>query len=123
MRTGRKEPSTSPSKDDKKQGYFGNVTGGYGTDSRYQGKASINRFSKKMQLSAGHAQQHQRAGFLHQRLPQLLWEAYRKNMMAGGGCIPHIHRWQPERHPLDFGQHDGITTTTAGNLNFEPRPQ
>ena len=38
-------------KDDKKKGVFGNVTAGYGTDDRYQGKATINRFNKKSQLS------------------------------------------------------------------------
>ena len=39
-------------KDGKKQGYFGNAEGGYGTDDRYKGKFNINRFSKKMQFSA-----------------------------------------------------------------------
>lgn len=41
-------------KEDHKQGYFGNVSGGYGRDvhdNRYQGKASINRFSPSTQLS------------------------------------------------------------------------
>lgn len=37
-------------KEDYKSGYFGNVTGGYGTDQRYQGKAALNRFDKKLQL-------------------------------------------------------------------------
>lgn len=34
-----------------KSGYFGSLTGGYGTDDRYLGKAAINRFDKKLQLS------------------------------------------------------------------------
>lgn len=38
-------------KDDKKSGYFGNVMAGYGTDDRYEGKAMLNRFDKKIQLS------------------------------------------------------------------------
>lgn len=38
-------------KEDRKQGYFGTLTGGYGTDERYNGKASINKFSKKTQIS------------------------------------------------------------------------
>jgi Outer membrane protein beta-barrel family/Carboxypeptidase regulatory-like domain len=38
-------------KEDKKSGYFGNVMAGYGTDDRYEGKAMLNRFDKKMQLS------------------------------------------------------------------------
>ncbi len=38
-------------KEGKKQGAFGNIEAGYGSDSRYSGKANINRFSKKMQWS------------------------------------------------------------------------
>ena len=38
-------------KDNRKNGYFGNVTGGYGTDSRYEGKTMINRFGPKTQVS------------------------------------------------------------------------
>ena len=38
-------------KDGKKKGYFGNVSGGYGTDNRFESKANVNRFNKKTQLS------------------------------------------------------------------------
>ncbi|MFZ1749277.1 MAG: TonB-dependent receptor, partial [Saprospiraceae bacterium] len=38
-------------KEDKRNGYFGNVMGGLGTDQRYETKAMINRFSPKTQLS------------------------------------------------------------------------
>jgi len=38
-------------KADRKNGYFGNVMAGYGTDDRYESKAMINRFSAKTQLS------------------------------------------------------------------------
>ncbi|MEM1096391.1 MAG: TonB-dependent receptor [Bacteroidota bacterium] len=41
-------------KEDRRKGYFGNVSGGYGRDidgDRYEGKASINRFSPTTQLS------------------------------------------------------------------------
>lgn len=38
-------------KADKRNGYFGNVTAGYGTDDRYNGKTMINRFSQKTQIS------------------------------------------------------------------------
>ena len=38
-------------KEDNKNGYFGNVLGGYGTDSRYEGKTMVNRFGPKTQLS------------------------------------------------------------------------
>lgn len=38
-------------KKDHKQGYFGNVTAGYGTNDRYKGKLNLNRFNAKTQLS------------------------------------------------------------------------
>jgi hypothetical protein len=38
-------------KEEYKNGFFGNATGGYGTDSRYTGKLSLNRFKKNQQLS------------------------------------------------------------------------
>ena len=38
-------------KEDKKNGVFGKVSAGYGSNDRFSGKAQINRFSPKMQLS------------------------------------------------------------------------
>lgn len=38
-------------KEDHKQGYFGNVSGGYSAEGRYDGQASVNRFSTTTQLS------------------------------------------------------------------------
>jgi len=38
-------------KDDAKQGYFGNMSGGYTAEGRYDGQASINRFSSTTQLA------------------------------------------------------------------------
>lgn len=38
-------------REEYKSGYFGNATAGYGTDNRYLGKAAINRFDRKLQLS------------------------------------------------------------------------
>ncbi|MBK7407087.1 MAG: TonB-dependent receptor [Saprospirales bacterium] len=104
-------------KDDKKQGYFGNVTGGYGTDSRYQGKASINRFSKKMQLSAlGMLNNINEQGFSIN--DYLNFMGGMQNMMAGGGSFRISIDGNQSGIPLDFGQHNGITTTTAGGLNL-----
>ena len=39
-------------KEDRRQGQFGTVEAGYGTDSRYKGRLSLNRFSTKTQISA-----------------------------------------------------------------------
>jgi len=38
-------------KEDAKQGYFGNMSGGYTAEGRYDGQASINRFSSTTQLA------------------------------------------------------------------------
>jgi len=38
-------------REDAKNGYFGNMSGGYGADGRYDGQASINRFSPQTQLA------------------------------------------------------------------------
>jgi hypothetical protein len=38
-------------KEEKRNGVFGSLMGGYGTDNRYTGKASLNRFKKGQQLS------------------------------------------------------------------------
>ncbi len=38
-------------KEEYKNGFFGNTTGGYGTEDRYIGRLSLNRFKKNQQLS------------------------------------------------------------------------
>ena len=39
-------------KEDRRKGQFGTLEAGYGTDSRYKGRLSLNRFSTKTQISA-----------------------------------------------------------------------
>ena len=39
-------------KEDRRKGQFGTVEAGYGTDDRYKGRLSLNRFSSKTQISA-----------------------------------------------------------------------
>lgn len=51
-------------KEDYKNGYFGNMSGGYGDDNRYDGQASINRFTSTTQLSfIGNVNNVNRQGF------------------------------------------------------------
>ncbi|MGA1495401.1 MAG: carboxypeptidase regulatory-like domain-containing protein, partial [Rhodothermales bacterium] len=51
-------------KEDAKNGYFGNVSGGYSADGRYDGQASINRFSPTTQLAfIGNVNNVNRQGF------------------------------------------------------------
>lgn len=105
-------------KEDKKQGYFGNVTAGYGTDDRYQGKANINRFSKNMQLSAiGMTNNLNQQGFSID--DYLNFMGGLRSMMSGGGGGFRLTLDSDEVGvPLDFGQSTGITTTRAGGLNL-----
>lgn len=54
-------------KEEYKKGYFGNVSAGYGTKNRYEGKASLNRFADKSQLSfIGQANNTNQQGFSFQ---------------------------------------------------------
>jgi len=51
-------------KEDHKQGYFGNMSGGYSAEGRYDGQASVNRFSSTTQLSfLGNVNNVNRQGF------------------------------------------------------------
>lgn len=51
-------------KEDYKTGYFGNVSGAYGTKNRFEGKANLNRFGEKSQLSfLGQANNTNQQGF------------------------------------------------------------
>lgn len=51
-------------KEDAKNGYFGNMAGGYSADGRYDGQASINRFSPNTQLAfIGNVNNINRQGF------------------------------------------------------------
>ncbi|MCB9285145.1 MAG: TonB-dependent receptor [Lewinellaceae bacterium] len=103
-------------KEDKKQGYFGNVSAGYGTDDRYQGKASINRFSKTLQLSAlGMLNNINEQGFSLN--DYLNFMGGMQNMMAGGGSFRITLDGDQAGIPLDIDQRSGITTTSAGGLH------
>ena len=103
-------------KEDKKQGYFGNVSAGCGTDDRYQGKASINRFSRTMQLSAlGMLNNVNEQGFSLN--DYLNFMGGMQNRLAGGGSFRITLDGDQAGIPLDFNQRSGITTTSAGGLH------
>lgn len=108
-------------KDGKKKGYFGNVEGGYGTDDRYKGKFNLNRFSKKMQFSAiGMLNNINEQGFSLNEYMNFMGGL--QNMMSGGsGRMELSFNSNDMGLPLNFGQPNGIATTTAGgmNMNYE----
>lgn len=103
-------------KDDKKKGYFGNATAGYGTDDRYTGKFNLNRFGKKTQLSAiGMANNVNDQGFSFNDYISFMGGL--GNFMSGGGLRITMDG-DGGGLPLNLNGQDGITTTRAGGLNF-----
>lgn len=89
-------------KDEFKQGLFGTFEAGGGTDERYRGKASVNRFSKETQLSfLGQLNNINEQGFN--------WNDY--SNFSGGGFGGGI--WINEGGPTT-----GLTNTGAAGLNF-----
>ncbi len=109
-------------KEDHKNGYFGNATAGGGTDERYQGRFSLNRFSQKSQLSAiGMANNINQAGFSFNDYMQFMGGL--GSMMSGGGgggnrSVRMSFDLGQAGIPLEGGQVDGLMTTWAGGLNF-----
>ena len=108
-------------KDDKKQGHFGNVSAGYGTENRYLGKFNLNRFSKKMQFSAiGAANNTNEQAFSFEDYINVMGGL--SNFMTGGGSgRVRIEIDEDSGIPLPGNTSRGFTDTQAGglNLNYE----
>lgn len=103
-------------KEDKKKGYFGNVSAGYGTEDRFKLKGNINRFSKKTQLSViGMANNVNEQGFSINDYISFMGGL--GSLMSGGGI-----RASDVGIPLDNGLNNGIVTTGAGGFNFNADP-
>lgn len=106
-------------KEDKKNGYFGDATAGYGTDNRYIGKGNVNRFSPKTRFSA--------IGVLNNiNEPGFSFEDY-INFMGGlqalmSGGSGGMMDFNDLGVPLSLGLNDGFMTTSAigTNLNLMP---
>lgn len=107
-------------KQEKRNGAFGNVMAGAGTDKRFQASASINRFSKGQQLSfLGMGNNINEQGFSVGDFMNFSGGA--QAMMSGGGSFrvtvggpggnsgPSINAG---------GRPSGITTNYAGGVNF-----
>lgn len=103
-------------KDGKKQGAFGKIKGGYGSQDRYEGNFNINRFSKKLQLSAlGMFNNTNQQGFSFNDYIQFMG-GLQSMMTSGGGGI----NISTGGSGMQIGQRQGqgFTTTNAGGLNF-----
>ncbi len=105
-------------KEDKKNGVFGNVTGGYGTNDRFEAKANINHFNKKMQLSAlGIANNINEQGFSIQDYIEFMGGL--ANLMSGGGGTMRMSlNSEDSGVPLGNNLNNGIVKTGAGGVNF-----
>ncbi len=105
-------------KEDKKQGYFGNVSGGYGTKGRYEGKLSLNRFDKKSQFSV--------LGMLNNTNQQAFstndyinfMGGLQSLMSGGGGTFRMSLNSGTGGIPMDQMSTFGIRTAASGGLNF-----
>ena len=113
-------------KEDKKNGWFGQATAGGGSDLheapnafRYEGRANLNRFKPKQQLSfLGMANNANQAGFSIE--DYMAFSGAMRQMMSGGGGAMRIEFNSDDNSiPLDFGnQNNGFLKTWAGGVNF-----
>ncbi|MEO1627584.1 MAG: outer membrane beta-barrel protein, partial [Bacteroidota bacterium] len=105
-------------KEDKKNGYFGDLEAGYGTDDRYQGKMNLNRFGKGAQLSViGMGNNVNEQGF---SLDEYINFSGGLGSFLGGANEGGRVRLDLNDAglPLSLAQQDGILSTHAGGLNF-----
>ena len=106
-------------KEEKRNGAFGSLMAGAGTTDRFQSKASINKFTKKKQLSfLGMANNINDQGFSIGDYMNFSGSA--QQMMSGGGGAMRIELSDNNLNgvPLNIGNQDGITSNYAGGVNF-----
>jgi hypothetical protein len=111
-------------KKDYSQGTFGNVTGGAGLDvdnlTRFNGKGTVNRFTKKEQFSIlGMANNTNKAGFSFE--DYMGFTGMNRQMMGGGGGRAMTFELNGNNQngvPLDFGGTKGFQDNYAGGLNY-----
>ncbi|MCC6463078.1 MAG: TonB-dependent receptor [Saprospiraceae bacterium] len=112
-------------KEDKKNGWFGQASAGAGSDLheapndfRYEGRANLNRFKPKQQLSLlGMANNTNQSGFSID--DYMAFSGAMRQMMSGGGMRLQFNSDDDSGIPLDFGgQNDGFLKTWSGGVNF-----
>ena len=107
-------------KEEKRNGAFGNIMGGAGTEDRFQGKASVNRFGKGRQLSfLGMGNNINEQGFSMDEFMNFTGGS--QQLMGGGGGMVRMEINSDNQNgvPLNFGgRQNGIMTNYAGGINF-----
>ncbi len=104
-------------KEDQKNGLFGNVTGGGGTNNQWMGNGRAYHFSDKVQLAAlGMANNINQFGFSFD--DYMNFSGGLGSMMHGGGST-QIRITNDGSFPINFGQPvSGLNTSAAGGANF-----
>jgi len=109
-------------KDGKRNGYFGDVQAGGGTDGRYEGGAKLFKFRPKTQLAAiGQLNNINQAGFSFR--DYLDFNGGIGSLLSSGG---RFSLNADDDLPVDFGQPvtGDITSAVLGlNYSYEPRPK
>jgi hypothetical protein len=107
-------------KEEKRNGMFGNLMAGAGSDGRYQFKGNLNRFGKGQQLSIlGMGNNINEQGFSVSDFMNFTGGS--QQMMGGGGGSVSIQIGGNNSSgvPLNFGgRQSGIMTNYAGGVNF-----
>ncbi len=105
-------------KKDKKKGAFGKITGGGGTDERFEGRFNINSFKGARQMSAiGMANNTNAEGFSFMDMMSFTGEL--KRMMRGGNGNININiAGDDPTAAMLGGNNQGIRTIWGGGLNY-----
>lgn len=106
-------------KEEKRNGAFGTLMAGAGTNDRYQGRANLNRFSKGKQLSfLGMGNNVNEAGFSLN--DYMNFSGGSQALLGGGGQVQlQFDGNNSNGVPMNFGgRQNGIMTNYAGGLNF-----
>lgn len=103
-------------KEDHKNGLFGNVMAGYGTDQRFSTKATINKFTENTQISfLGMGNNVNQQGFSFDEF--IGFSGGLSNVM-GGGRFRMSGNTTANGVPISNGLSNGNVNTGAGGLNF-----
>lgn len=108
-------------KEEKRKGMFGNAVGGYGTEDRFMGKLSLNRFSKGQQLSiVGTANNINEQGFSFDDYMTFTGGAQQMAAGGGGARTISITSGGPSSGGMQLGggQTNGLMSTYGGGVNF-----
>jgi hypothetical protein len=106
-------------KEEKRNGAFGSIMAGIGNDGRYQGRASLNRFTKSRQWSVlGMGNNVNEQGFSME--DYMNFTGGSQQMMAGGGGARLTFNSENANGvPLNFGNRaNGIMSNIAGGINL-----